>query len=288
MDSIKRKGRDMPRPSSTQQTPLLSQAPPRSMYSMACLEQQIALNLDPLLQWACETDLTAENIVFLRSVRDFKKKWITAESRGDLDETQQREQFEDAALIWFKLINPLTARFNINIDYRTFLDLEQIFRGVRYEPFFEEDSSKSVQSENVIAPWVDYERPTSQYYEDCKISDIDKLYVLPITEIHLTDGSITSLDASLFQVPDSFTTDVFDQAYDIVRTDVFHNTWLRYEARFSRPEPLSQSYPLPVQTPKCHTRTCNILCIPIRSCQKVVKALYRRIWPAQPNLKQFS
>jgi len=249
---------------------------------MACLEQQIAMNPDPLLQWACETDLTAENIVFLRSVRDFKKKWITAASQADPDDDHLREQFEDAALIWFKLVNPLTARFNINIDYRTFLELEQVFRGVRYEPFFEEDSSKSVQSENVIAPWVDYERPTSHFYEDCKISDIDKLYVLPITEIHLTDGSIASTDASIFQVPDSFTAEVFDQAYDIVRTDVFHNTWLRYEARFSRPRAESQSFSsLPTQSPMCNNRARTILCIPIQGCRRAVKAICRRVWPAR-------
>ena len=52
-----------------------SSASSKEVYSMASLEMQISKNLDPLLKWASEKEFSAENIVFLRAVRDFKKKW---------------------------------------------------------------------------------------------------------------------------------------------------------------------------------------------------------------------
>src|ERR1700760_3662027 len=134
----------------------------RDVYSMASLEMQISKNLDPLLRWATEKEFTAENIVFLRAVRDFKRKWMNIMKRvPHLNPLQERERFEDAAFIWFKLVNPLTARFNINIDYRTYSELEQIFSGLRYEPFDDDEASSnksSARSDNVVAPWLDSEK----------------------------------------------------------------------------------------------------------------------------------
>lgn len=288
MDSVRRGRRHdaVTTPENTQHTRPLNQGSIRSTYSMACLDEQIAQNLDPLLQWASETDLTAENILFLRSVRDFKRKWSMSGKRSDLDNAQLREQFEDAALIWFKLVNPTTARFNINIDYRTFLDLEQIFRKVRYEPFFEEDSLKSVQSDNVIAPWVDSEKSELQFHDDIKTSELDKHYILPITAIHITDGIIASTDAWVFEVPETFTLELFDAAYDIVRTDVFHNTWLRYEeSKFLRPpQDGAALQTLSTSAPPCSGRTRRMLCIPLHGCLKALKAMFRHTRSVQPKM----
>jgi hypothetical protein len=225
----------------------------RDVYSMASLEMQISKNLDPLLRWAAEKEFTAENIVFLRAVRDFKRKWINVTKRvPHLNILQERERFEDAAYIWFKLVNPLTAKFNINIDYRTYSELEQIFSGLRYEPFEEDEVSSnksSVRSDNVVAPWLDSEKepvlrpssPTCTSLSDDKTgtsSDVDKLYQIPVTEISLcVDGNekVDDIDA-IYPVPANFSLEVFDKAYETVKNDVFLNTWVRYEARFSRPQ----------------------------------------------------
>jgi hypothetical protein len=234
----------------------------RDVYSMASLEMQINKNLDPLLRWAAEKEFTAENIVFLRAVRDFKRKWTNITKRVPvLNPLQERERFEDAAYIWFKLVNPLTARFNINIDYRTYSELEQMFSGLCYEPFDDDESSSgksSARSENVVAPWLDAEKeplprtssPTCTSTSDDRIgveSDVDKLYQIPITEISIRyangDEKTEDLD-NLYQVPEHFALEVFDKAYEIVKDDVFRNTWVRYEARFSRPhDPHATSYP---------------------------------------------
>jgi hypothetical protein len=244
--------------------PLTPGVKARDIYSMASLEMQINKNLDPLLRWAAEKEFTAENIVFLRAVRDFKRKWTNVNKRSPaLSQEQERERYEDAAYIWFKLVNPLTARFNINIDYRTYSELEQMFSGLRYEPYDDDESSSnksSSRSDNVVAPWLDAEKdsqprppsPTSStsptYISDEKsYSDVDKLYPIPITEITVRGQELSDGAENCYQIPAHFTLEVFDKAFETVKNDVFLNTWVRYEARFSRPHngvadlPLRQS-----------------------------------------------
>jgi hypothetical protein len=208
------------------------------IYSMASLEMHLSKNLDPLLRWACEKDHTAENIVFLRAVRDFKKKWTAAEKRAKLTDQQLRDRFEDAAFIWFKLVNPLTAQFNININYQIYSELEQIFNGLMYEPHDHMESNMHIKSDNVIAPWADLENPPSgksQASIECRLSDVDRLYILPITEIRSADGAGDYIDTLFLCIPSAFSLEVFDKSYESVKIDVFRNTWSRYEARFSRP-----------------------------------------------------
>jgi hypothetical protein len=237
---------------------------------MKSLELQISKNLDPLLRWAAEKEFTAENIIFLRAVRDYKRKWfMTLKRNGSLSPDAQRERYEDAALVWFKLVNPRTAKFNINIDYKTLKELEGHFEGLRYEPFDSDDSSvkseksrdstKSEKSDNLVAPWEDYDgRPKSLYSNRSSRmggSDVvDRLYKLPITEISACecavspvlksesheergeseDSSATAVDDDSedghFHIPVGFSNDVFDRAFESVKNDVFRNTWVRYEA----------------------------------------------------------
>jgi hypothetical protein len=276
----------------------------RQVYSMAALETQISKNLDPLLKWAAEREFSAENIVFLRAVRDFRKKWTMiakqeqqrqrparsgrrplGRSRAYYTAMQQRhddgpppngaiddrclapelrrERYEDAALIWFQLVNPLTARFNINIDYRTYTDLEALFHGLRWQPFCSDphdddcatSSSRSDKSDNMVAPWDDYEperaaRARQRASSAVPLSDVDRLYKIPVTEIVVADDGdgdgdgasafvddgatlSTAVETERLRVPAGFGIDVFDRAYESVKTDVFLNTWPNYEAAFA-------------------------------------------------------
>jgi hypothetical protein len=253
----------------TSQELVLSASKARDLYSMASLELQISKNLDPLLRWAAEKEFTAENIIFLRAVRDFKRKWFMAlKRRGSLSVEAQRERYEDAALIWFKLVNPSTAKFNINIDYKTLKELEAHFEGLRYEPYDSDDNSvrsqnsrdstKTGKSDNLVAPWEDRDdRPKSLYSNrSSKVEAgdvVDRLYQLPITEIsacecavspvikqesHEEGGSENSIATAVedeieeghFHIPTGFSTNIFDRAFESVKNDVFRNTWVRYEA----------------------------------------------------------
>jgi hypothetical protein len=148
-------------------------------------------------------------------------------------------------MIYFRLVNPQTARMNINIDYRTYHELELMFKECHYEPFDDDRSSMSKSSscytENVVAPWTDYERPksaNSRLSDEGKLihDEIDKLYPLPVTEIHAksttSDGPAKNTE---MDIPINFSIEVFDRAYEAVKNDVYLNTWVRYEARYSRP-----------------------------------------------------
>jgi hypothetical protein len=218
---------------------------PQNPYSMATLELQLAKNPHHLLYWAYTKEFTAENILFLTAVRDFKRRWEqVAKHIENLSTVQLRERYEEAAVIYFKLVNPITAKMNINIDSRTYSGLEQMFRGVEYQP---DDSTSSSGSStcytesNVVTPWADVERPASasshQSDENKLISNhVDKLYPLPVTEIHdKSEASNDSTEAKEPSVPATFTLEVFDRAYEVVKNDVYLNTWVRYEARYSRP-----------------------------------------------------
>ena len=216
-------------------------------YSMTSLEYQISNNVDPLLRWAAQKEFTAENIVFLRAVLDFKRKWSVAANRGHLTYDQLRERYEEAALIYFTLVNPLTAKFNVNIDYRTYGELEQMFAGVSYVPLRDDNSSaaKSSKTENIITPWDEVEEFSigSRSSNDPIInSDVDKLYPIPITEIRASiDDTLRQSSVGFphiyIHIPSAFSLELFDKAYHSVRRDVFLNTWMRYEARFSKPRP---------------------------------------------------
>ncbi|KAF2433472.1 hypothetical protein EJ08DRAFT_54912 [Tothia fuscella] len=219
---------------------------PQNPYSMATLELQLAKNPHHLLYWAYTKEFTAENILFLTAVRDFKRRWEqVAKHTENLSTVQLRERYEEAAVIYFKLVNPVTAKMNINVDSRTYNELEQMFRDVEYQP---DDSTSSSGSSscytesNVVTPWADLERPAStsshQSDENKLMNDhVDKLYPLPVTEIHdrsdISEGSIHETKEPI--VPASFTLEVFDRAYEVVKNDVYLNTWVRYEARYSRP-----------------------------------------------------
>ena len=228
------------------QTKVSGHEKPRNPYSMATLELQLSKNPSNLLYWAYTKEFTAENIMFLTSVRDFKRKWTqVTKHTNNLSRVQLRERYEEAALIYFKLVNPQTSRMNINIDYRTFSELQEIFKSCQYEAFMDDTSSMSKSSscatDNVVTPWTDYDRPASAISRQSdegklKNDDVDKLYPLPVTEI-VTKGFEMECDFAdnEVEIPAEFSLEVFDRAYEVVKNDVYLNTWVRYEARYSRP-----------------------------------------------------
>ncbi|KAJ9667215.1 hypothetical protein H2201_002736 [Coniosporium apollinis] len=202
----------------------------RDLYSMAALEVQIAKNIEPLLRWSARKEFTAENIVFLKTVRDFKRKWQMATKKGPLDNEQSQEQYAEAALIYFTLVHPSTAMFNINIDSRTYNDLAAVFADVQYEPLLEASSPKS---DNVVTPWNDG-LFSSQSDEHNLLNDVDRKYPMPVTEITLSEMGTSSAstagtaDTSALKIPIGFSVDVFDRAYESVKYLVFTNTWTRF------------------------------------------------------------
>lgn len=128
-------------------------------------EFQLKHNIHTLFLFAATKDFTAENILFLREVRDFKRKWrrrLACPPTGGLLITagEQRDMFEDAARIYFELVCPTTSRCSVNLDSKTTATLKDIFKDVSYEPpvNMSRTISKSSRkfgksSRREVAPW---------------------------------------------------------------------------------------------------------------------------------------
>ncbi|KIV99749.1 uncharacterized protein PV09_08670 [Verruconis gallopava] len=197
--------------------------------SMMTLEMRLRYEPTSLLIWASEKEFTAENIAFLISVLKWRKNWKTEASKGVLTELQLRERYEEAALIYFKLINPHTARMNINIDHKTFAELRDIFKGCHYQAFPNNDSScpksSSTVNKNVIAPWENsdshensLELSSFRYFNvgnRLMSDDIDKLYRVPVTEISPYEDKANS-------IPANFSIEIFDRAFEIRSICLYH------------------------------------------------------------------
>ena len=181
----------------------------KSKASMQALEFSIQHSIEPLIAWAASREFTAENTIFLREVRNFKKKWSSLRT---VTTAQRRQMFNEASLIFFTLVNPFTAETPINIEYKIFKTLQNIFSGVEFDPYMPrsktpENLKSPVMRENVVCPWEDtLSRPAS------------------LDSNHTTSSTASSRSI----VPSHFTEEVFDAAFESIKYLVFTNTWPRY------------------------------------------------------------
>ncbi|QDS77610.1 hypothetical protein FKW77_002086 [Venturia effusa] len=204
-------------------------------YSMATLELQLEKNPNQLMYWAYTKEFTAENILFLTAVRGFKRKWSLATKQADeLEPARARELYEEAAMIFFTMVHPVTAHRNINIDSATFRELEDLFKSCQYDPddgMSGVSKSSSQLTPNIVAPWEELDTPErshSALSDRGKLLDdhVIKLHPLPVTQIQTRNNALTE-DASATIVPTNFTIEIYDRAYESVKDDVYLNTWVR-------------------------------------------------------------
>jgi hypothetical protein len=200
---------------------------------MQSLEFVIKNNIEPLITWAARKEFTAENMVFLREVRNFRQRWgvgdgktspspyssrsekqceagSTSTSTGTtlFTTVQRKQQYAEASLIFFTLINPFTAETPINIEYKVFRALQSLFSGVLFDPYECDASSERSARDNVVCPWED---------------EIDKLERADSMKSDEVEGSV-----DVNRVPAEFGTDCFDAAFESIKYLVFTNTWPRY------------------------------------------------------------
>lgn len=118
----------------------------------------------PFLLFAATKDFTAENVLFVTRVREYKAYWLNVISKSRVDSHSRlksrdlKRMYEQAARIYFELVNPRTARFPVNVGSKHMQDLSQKFRNLRYLPDTTErisiDSSlHASQRPNTVCPW---------------------------------------------------------------------------------------------------------------------------------------
>jgi hypothetical protein len=177
--------------------------------SMHALELSIEQDIESLIVWAATKEFTAENTIFIREVRNWKKKWCTLKV---VSTAQRRQMFNEASLIYFTLIDPFTAETPINIEYKIYKVLQDLFAGMEYDPFMPrsttpDDLKSPVRRENVICPWEEtLSRPAS-------------------VQSNISSSSSSSTGSI---IPSEFGEDIFDAAYESIKYLVFTNTWPRF------------------------------------------------------------
>ncbi|PVH99662.1 hypothetical protein DM02DRAFT_629173 [Periconia macrospinosa] len=176
---------------------------------MQALEYSIEHHMERLIDWTASREFTAENPIFLREVRNFRRKWSAL---TNVTTAQRRQMHTEASLIFFTLVDPFTAETPINIEYKIFKKLQSQFEGMEYDPYMPRsrtptDPASPHAREHVVCPWENtLNRPAS----------IDSV------------ASISTTVSTRSIVPSEFNLDVFDAAYESIRYLVFTNTWPRF------------------------------------------------------------
>ncbi|KAL9089782.1 MAG: hypothetical protein Q9165_005576 [Trypethelium subeluteriae] len=197
--------------------------------SMGALEEALEKNVEPLLLWAARREFTAENIVFLKAVRDFKRKWRAVTNTGVSHDGARLELFEDAAYIYFACVDQNTAAFNINVEYKIYDRLKSIFGGVRVSDCALESP---ISEHSDVCPFDDL-KPFATDMSD-KLAAADA-YALPTTEIE------SMMAGGPIQIPQEFDIHVFDEAFRSIKYLVFTNTWQRY-LNYSETSSMTSAY----------------------------------------------
>ncbi|KAF2138088.1 uncharacterized protein K452DRAFT_311865 [Aplosporella prunicola CBS 121167] len=211
-------------PSTASWTTNSSKEKVRQAYSIGALDECLEKNIEQLLEWSARRDFSAENIAFLRAVRDMKSKSRTraVDRGGVITHLIFRERYEEAAIIFFKFIDPRTADIPLNISKRTVDGLRQWFKYVSYDSLDDDSSSK-----NDVAPFIDFNGDFPSASPNGEDIVIDRLYPMPLTEIVPT-GAIDDEGNTADTVPEGFNLDIFDDVYAQIRHLVYTNSWRRF------------------------------------------------------------
>lgn len=131
------------------------------LYSMLALERALVVNPEPLLHYAAKKDFTAENIVFLTQVRDWRQAWNSAPRNPSTDmvtEDAQVRLFRMAVEIFATSVDEKTADFPINIDGYMRKELASIFSPVvlnALSGFACRSGSSPIDASPLATSWAD-------------------------------------------------------------------------------------------------------------------------------------
>lgn len=99
----------------------------KEVYSMASLEKALAVNPMPLLHFAAGQDFTAENIIFLMRVKEWRQAWNRSPRQPgtrEIDDAARSQLFRVAVDLYMTCVSDVTSEFPINVEgsVRTHLD----------------------------------------------------------------------------------------------------------------------------------------------------------------------
>lgn len=122
----------------------------KEIFSMTSLEKALAVNPLPLLHFAASKDFTAENIIFLMRVREWRQAWAAAPrnpATKQITEHARSLLFRLAVEIYMICILDTISEFPINIEHSIRSQLDLLF-----EPAVPE-AKKRVSAESDSSPF---------------------------------------------------------------------------------------------------------------------------------------
>jgi hypothetical protein len=201
------------------------------MYEMtiAALDNAIATNPLPLLQFAATKDFTAENILFLIQIRDWKSSW--ASSSSPPTPYSRAVLFRKAVEIYTQSVNEKMAVFPINIEGGIRSRLDALFEPAVRE--LGDGICDSVDPYNEITPFAggEGEMPLSPMSPGCPGNPLKSTWPLPSTPKSGVSTEVErayhpEIDGKIVgDVPEEFDERVFDAAEKSIKYLVVTNTW---------------------------------------------------------------
>ena len=185
-------------------------------------------NFEQLLDFAADKEFSAENILFLRAVIDYKAKWMNTlgpnSAANSKASTLRKDAFSEAAYIYHKLVHPTTAKFNVNLESDVYRSLEGTFAGVPY-------TITNCKNRDLVVPWEDTASTSAMITPQDSAESITMApFELGNVQLLSRDGWAASGDTvkGALEIPIDFSFSVFDEAYRSITRLVLTNTWPRY------------------------------------------------------------
>lgn len=224
------------------------------VYSMAALEKALIVNPLPLLHFAAHKDFTAENIIFLMRVREWRQAYRTAPRLIDsntLTPEAQNLLFRMAVDIYTTCVLDTTSEFPINIDHTIRVKLDALFGpavpGSKQRASGESETrnlwdidmadlekapiqveiqritlSRETSDESVESMWTSKTKSVKTHASNTTSTDDDES---PIFAAHPATAPLGAIRA---RIRPGFDGAVFDEAEASIKYLVLTNTWRKF------------------------------------------------------------
>lgn len=196
-------------------------------YSVAALEAALGNDIERLHSFAANTELSGENIIFLKSVEMWKARWRHCGGGGE----QKRKRWQEAHDIWRHLVDRDTAEFPLNIEDAVYRNLERVF-----------GAASTAEGKSCIVPFADdialgrhsrggttgssgFPAATAEltlFKETLRIATVAPK-ALPSEHEWMSPPPMPTRKEEV-----EVALEVFDKAEASVRQMVLENTWVRY------------------------------------------------------------
>lgn len=194
------------------------------MLNMAALDFTLRTNPGPLLEFAALKDFSGENVSFLMHLAEWKRAWFIPLSST---QEQRRQQFLFAVRLYVNFVSLDFAEFPINICSREMKRLHHVFAEAA-ALLMRRQSVSSTETvtpfDNPIAP-VSSNSSTADLKTGLNLDTLGKanlMSVMQMTELRATDT------ISEINIPESFTTDIFQDAEQEIKYLILTNTWPKF------------------------------------------------------------